>query len=231
MGKKQENLVKRYNRTDMVMHWTVAVGFILALLTGYAVFFEGSSKLLVNEAGYVIRLIHRIGGVLFIVAPLIYFIFSKKRFGFLGAFKWNKSDIGWLLSAPKHYFVGGGDMPPQQKYNTGQKMFYLFAVVFGFLLAVSGIILWFSWFSPVVGLVMLFIHDLSAVLLTLFFFVHVYLVALHPNERTSFNAMTTGYMDRKYAEGHHELWYKEVESQEEKESHKDEQDPSKPLTG
>lgn len=210
MNKKNKTLVKRYNRTDMIMHWTVALGFILALLTGYAVFFEGSSKLLVNEAGYVIRLIHRIGGVMFIVAPLLYFIFSKKRFGFLRAFKWNKSDLGWLISAPKHYFVGGGDMPPQEKYNTGQKLFYLFAVIFGFLLAVTGIILWFNWFTPTIGLVMLFIHDLSAVLLTLFFFVHVYLVAFHPNERTSFNAMTTGYMDREYAKNHHEIWYNEV---------------------
>jgi len=217
MSKKQKTLVKRYNRTDMVLHWTVAIGFILALLTGYAVFFEGSSKLLVTEAGYVIRLIHRIGGVMFIVAPILYFIFSKKRFGFLKAFKWNKSDFGWLLAAPKHYFVGGGDMPPQEKYNTGQKMFYLCAIVFGFLLAVSGLILWFNLFSPTVGLIMLFLHDLSAVMLTLFFFVHVYLVAFHPNERTSFNAMTTGYMDREYAKDHHELWYNDVTKHEEKE--------------
>ncbi|TRM11972.1 hypothetical protein FH966_09905 [Lentibacillus cibarius] len=210
---KQRKLVKRYRRSDMIMHWTVAVGFILALLTGYAVFFAGTSTLLVNEVGYVIRLIHRIGGVLFVAAPVIYFIFSKKRFGFLRAFRWGKRDLGWLKSAPKHYFVGGGGMPPQQKYNTGQKMFYLFALVFGFLLVISGFILWFGWFSETTGLVMLFIHDVSAVLLTLFFFVHVYLVVFHPVERTSFNAMATGYMDKEYAEHHHELWYKEVEKQ------------------
>ncbi|MBY7142070.1 cytochrome b/b6 domain-containing protein [Virgibacillus sp. NKC19-3] len=216
MSKKRKSLVKRYNRVDMIMHWTVAVGFILAMLTGYAVFFEGTSSLLVNEVGFVIRLVHRIGGVIFVLAPILYFIFSKKRFGFLRAFKWDKSDFGWLKAAPKHYFVGGGDMPPQQKYNTGQKLFYLFAVVFGVLLVVSGFFLWFSWFSPTVGLIMLFIHDVSAVLLTLFFFVHVYLVAFHPDERTSFNAMTTGYMDRGFAKHHHELWYNEVKDEEEK---------------
>lgn len=212
MSKQQGKLVKRYQRTDMLMHWVVAVGFVLALLTGYAVFFEGSSALLVTEAGYVVRLIHRIGAVMFVVAPIIYFIFSKKRFGFLEAFKWSKNDLGWLLAAPKHYFVGG-DMPAQGKYNTGQKMYYLFAVVFGFLLAVSGFALWFGWFSETAGLYMIFIHDLSAVLLTLFFFVHIYLTVFHPHERISFNAMATGYMDKEYAEGNHELWYDEVSGQ------------------
>lgn len=214
MSKKNKTLVKRYQRTDMVMHWSVAVGFILAVLTGYVVFFEGTSALLVNGVGYVIRLLHRIGGVIFVGAPLIYFIFSKKRFGFLEAFKWSKRDFGWLVAAPKHYFVGGDSMPPQPKYNTGQKLFYLFAVVCGALLAISGFILWFQWFSGTVGLVMLFVHDVSAVLLTVFFFVHVYLVAFHPADRTSFNAMTTGYMDRKYAKGHHEIWYDDVEEKE-----------------
>src|SRR5690625_5524692 len=93
MNKKNKTLVKRYNRTDMIMHWTVAVGFILALLTGYAVFFEGTSSLLVNEVGYTIRLIHRIGGVMFILAPILYFIFSKKRFGFLRAFKIGRAHV------------------------------------------------------------------------------------------------------------------------------------------
>ncbi len=110
MNKRKKTLVKRYNLPDMIMHWTVAAGFVLALLTGYAVFFEGTSALLVNEVGNFIRLLHRIGGVLFVVAPILYFIFSKKRFGFLRAFKWNKSDFGWLLAAPKHYFVGGDGM-------------------------------------------------------------------------------------------------------------------------
>ena len=47
--KDQEKLVKRYNLPDMLMHWAVAAGFILALITGYVVFFEGTSKFLVNE--------------------------------------------------------------------------------------------------------------------------------------------------------------------------------------
>ncbi|MFO1443818.1 cytochrome b/b6 domain-containing protein [Bacillus sp. Bva_UNVM-123] len=220
MSKQGKKLVKRYNRSDMIMHWTVAVGFVMALLTGYAVFFEGTSALLVNEAGYVVRLMHRIGAVMFVVAPIIYFIFSKKRFGFLGAFKWKKRDLGWLKVAPKHYFVGGGDMPPQEKYNSGQKMYYLFAVICGILLAVSGFALWFGWFTATAGLYMIFIHDLSAVLLTLFFFVHIYLTVFHPHERASFNAMASGYMDKEYAEHHHELWYKELKEQEEKKNEK-----------
>src|SRR5699024_2695926 len=143
--------------------------------------------------------LHRIGGVILVAAPLIYFIFSKKRFGFLEAFKWNKSDFGWLKAAPKHYYGFESDMPAQRKYNTGQKLFYLGAIVLGILLAISGVILWFGLGSDMFGLVMLFVHDVSAVAITPLFLVHVYLVVWNPNDRASFNSMTTGYMDREYA--------------------------------
>ena len=228
MSKKNDkNLVKRYNLPDMLMHWAVAAGFILALITGYVVFFEGTSKFLVNELGYVIRLLHRIGGVILIAAPLMYFIFSKNRFGFLQAFKWGKHDFGWLKAAPKHYYGFESSMPPQEKYNTGQKLFYLGAVVLGFLLAVSGVILWFGWFSDTVGLIMLFIHDVSAVAITPLFLVHVYLVVWHPKERTSFNAMTTGYMDREYAKNNHSIWYEEVVKKEKLKSNEQSEEKSK----
>lgn len=111
-------------------------------------------------------------------------------------------------------------MPPQEKYNSGQKMYYLFAVVCGILLALSGFALWFGWFTETAGLYMIFIHDVSAVLLTLFFFVHIYLTVFHPHERVSFNAMATGYMDKEYAEHHHEIWYKEVKEAEKKQNGK-----------
>lgn len=214
MSKQQNKLIRRYRWTDMLMHWTVAVGFVLALITGYLIFFKGSATLLNSSTGLTLRIVHRVGAVLFVAAPLIYFIFSKKRFGFLTAFKWDKSDIGWLKAAPKHYFVGGDSMPPQPKYNTGQKMYYLFAVIFGFLLAVSGFSLWFDWFTGTAGVVMLLIHDISAVVIALFFAVHVYLTVMHPHERTSFNAMVTGYMDSEYAEHHHEIWYTEEKEKE-----------------
>lgn len=206
-------LVRRYRLPDMLLHWTVAVGFVLALVSGYLIFFQGTSTLLDNAAGLTLRISHRIGAVLFVVAPVLYFIFSKKRFGFLTAFKYNKSDSGWLKAAPKHYFVGG-DLPPQGKYNTGQKLYYLFAVVCGVLLAFSGFALWFSWFEGTAGLVMLIIHDIAALALGCFFIIHVYLAAIHPRENISLNAMVTGYMDKEYAEHGHELWYKEVTEKE-----------------
>ncbi|MGG0717452.1 cytochrome b/b6 domain-containing protein [Robertmurraya massiliosenegalensis] len=224
MSKRQNKLIRRYQLVDMLMHWTIALGFLLALITGYLIFFQGTSTLMDQSAGHTSRLIHRIGAVLFVVAPVIYFIFSKKRFGFLSAFKWGKSDLGWLKAAPKHYFLGG-ELPPQTKYNSGQKLYYLFALVFGLLLAVTGFALWFDWFTGAAGIFMLVVHDISALVLTLFFGVHVYLTVFHPSERASFNAMATGYMDSEYAEHHHEIWYNEVKDQDRK---NDEQLQEKP---
>ncbi len=109
-------------------------------------------------------------------------------------------------------------MPPQAKYNTGQKMYYLIAVIFGFLLTVTGFALWFDWFTGAASLFMLVVHDLSALVITLFFGVHIYLTIFHPHERASFNAMVTGYMEADYAARHHEVWYNEVKDQPENNS-------------
>lgn len=219
MSNNHDKLVRRYRLPDMLMHWAVAIGFVLALVSGYLIFFQGTSTLLDNTAGLILRLSHRIGAILFVVAPVLYFIVSKKRFGFLGAFKYNKSDLGWLKAAPKHYFVGG-DLPPQGKYNSGQKLYFLFAVVCGVLLAFSGFAMWFEWFVGAAGLLMIIIHDISALALGLFFVVHVYLAAIHPRENISLNAMVTGYMDKEYAKHGHENWYKEVIKEEKSNSNR-----------
>jgi len=206
---KVKKNVKRYTTADRILHWAVALGFVLALVSGYLIFFQGTSTLLDNAAGMVLRVAHRVGAILFVVAPILYFIFNKKRFGFLQAFKYDKSDLGWLKAAPKHYFLGG-DLPPQGKYNTGQKVYYLFAVVVGFLLAFTGFAMWFNLFDGRLGMLMIVLHDLGALALGLFFVIHVYLAAIHPRENISLNAMVTGYMDREYAEHGHELWFKEM---------------------
>ena len=196
------------------MHWTVALGFVLLALTGFIIFFQGSASLLNSSVGSLIRILHRIGAAMFIIAPLLYLLFSNKRFAWTEAFKWGKTDLGWLKAAPKHYFIGGDGMPPQGKYNTGQKLYYLFALVCGLLLAVSGLALWFDWFSGKMSFIVLIIHDLSAVILVAFFFVHLYLTSIHPRERKSFEAMATGMMEEEYAKHHHELWYNDVKETE-----------------
>lgn len=208
--KNTKRLIRRYTLSDMLMHWSVALGCVTLLITGGIIFFSSSSTLLNTDAGNMSRLFHRIGAIFFVAAPVIYFILSKKRFGFLVAFKYDKTDLGWLKNAVKHYFVGG-PLPPQGKYNTGQKMYYAVAVVCGILLAISGFALWFDWFTGTGRLVMIVLHDIGAFALGVFFLVHVYLSAIHPRERISFNAMVTGYMDRRYAEHSHELWVEELE--------------------
>ncbi|TCS81275.1 formate dehydrogenase subunit gamma [Tepidibacillus fermentans] len=201
--------VFRYTLGDRLMHWSVAIGFILLAITGFMIFFQGSAFLLTSGLGKGIRILHRVGAVLFVAAPLIYLLFSNKRWSWLEVFQWDQSDLGWLKAAPKHYFIGGDSMPPQKKYNTGQKLYYLFVVIFGPILALSGFALWFDWFKEN-RFIMLLIHDIAALILVAFFFVHVYLSAIHPRERISLEAMTTGYMDQEYAEHHHKLWYDEV---------------------
>ncbi|KXG44172.1 formate dehydrogenase subunit gamma [Tepidibacillus decaturensis] len=207
MSKK--NKVFRYTKADRIMHWAVAFGFVLLAISGFIIFFQGSAALLSTKLGIGVRIVHRIGAIFFVAAPMIYLIFSHNRFCWLCVFKWSKQDLGWLKAAPKHYFFGGDGMPPQEKYNTGQKLYYLFVVIFGPILALTGFALWFDWFKEN-RFIILILHDIGAITLVAFFFVHVYLSAIHPRERVSFEAMATGFMDQEYAEHHHKLWYDKV---------------------
>jgi len=119
------------------------------------------------------------------------------------------ADKEWLDKA-KFYATNQDDkVPPQAKYNAGQKLFY-WAMFYGaFLLLFSGVFMWFPEYISFdwrgVRPVVVFIHEGAALITIGAFIIHVYMgVFMVPGSVT---AMVHGYVSKDWARAHHRLWF------------------------
>jgi formate dehydrogenase subunit gamma len=172
-----KRIIPAFTTTQRFVHWLVVVAFTLLVLTGMVLYLPWLMPLAQGESGWLFRLWHRWGFIVAAVATLTYVVFD---FGELVAsmkriFTWNKDDLGWLKAAPAYYFFGDeGAMPPQDKFNTGQKLWYLIVVIGGLILVVTGLLMWFGK-GPIPTWIFqwsVFLHDLAAIAMSAFFLVH-----------------------------------------------------------
>ena len=204
--------VEKYKKSIRVLHWVHTAAFVFLFISGIILFIPQLGFLAVD--GWT-RLIHRIFAVIFIVAPIIYLIIDPKSVGrgLKQAFTWGSEDIGWLKAAPRVYFLSDeSTLPPQGSMNTGQKMWWFIVIVFGFIFAITGAILWFAKLTAAPALLqwMVFIHDIAFIVSGAMLFVHIYLGVWHPLMTEAWDSMTSGKISVEYAKAHHGKWYKEI---------------------
>ncbi len=213
MGKRQV-LVVRFTAGERLAHWVHFLAFTVLLGTGLFLYVPWFQPFTVGEAGAASRLAHRVAAVVFMIAPLIYLVLSPREFFYSlkEAFTWGKDDWGWLQNAWSYYSRGKlGTMPPQGKYNAGQKFNALTQIITFFLFVVTGLTMWFGKgiVSPTVFMWSVIIHDLSMIATTALFILHIYLVAVHPLMRESITAMFEGTVTEEFAREHHGKWLAE----------------------
>jgi len=207
-------LVERYTPRARWFHWLIAVVFVELVLSGLLIFLPW---LTVGMVGTWIRIIHRIGAVILIAAPLMMTLFSWRRsWEFTReAFIWGKEDLEWLKAAPGYYF--GGDprlMPPQGYINTGMKMYRLAIILGGAVFIITGFIMWFlkGIVPPVVFQWSLAAHDVAFIVAIGMFLLHFQLGVFHPRMDESILSMVDGKVSGVYAKSHHGKWYDEVKN-------------------
>ncbi len=219
-----EQEVERYRKPTRILHWIHAGAFVVLFLTGLVLFVPPLGFL--AEDSWT-RVLHRVAAVLFVVAPLIYIPLNWKATlrGVKEAFIWGREDIGWVKAAPRYYFLSDEKaMPPQEHMNTGQKLWWLMAIVFGLIFVISGLIMWaFKGTAPVALLQwMVFIHDIAFIATGCMLFVHIYLSVAHPLMRPlrtgAWSSMARGKVSVGYARSHHAKWYDRISKGEEADS-------------
>jgi formate dehydrogenase subunit gamma len=213
---RREKEIRQFNAQQIAVHWIHTAAFLTLLVTGLFIFIPSLSSLM--GGGYITRYLHRIFAVAYIGVPLLFLVTDPK--GFAGSIRqvltWGRNDWLWLKAAPGYYFLNREEkMPPQEKLNTGQKLWYLLVLVATVLIIGSGLVMWFGRETVGVGVfqVMIAIHDLSMIPLAVMFFVHFYMGVLHPSiaSGTLFrNPMITGMTKASYAKRHHTKWYERV---------------------
>jgi formate dehydrogenase subunit gamma len=202
--------VERFKASTRLLHWTIALSATVLTVTGLFFLVEGWGFL--AEDGYT-RVIHRVAAIVLMATPVLYFLLHPvASLKFIGeAFKWGGDDLDWLKAAPDYYFGGEGeDMPAQGHINTGQKLFWLIALICSVGFIVTGLIMWTQGTDVGSGFMLAtFIHDICLIVGGSMLVVHVYLGALHPKMKEALRSMITGRASVEYVKDHHGKWYEE----------------------
>lgn len=211
--------IKAFSTTERFLHWIHLPVFLVLLLTGLTLYIPQLKSLAIGDSGAFLRLTHRIAAIIFIVLPIFYIIFNPRGLGasLKKMFSWSKDDLGWLKAAPAYYFKGDDSkMPPQDKFNTGQKSFALIVFIGYFVFVITGLIMWFFKTSASSWLLKwsVLLHDICTIGVGGMFLVHFFLSTMHPSMKPSLDAMRFGRVSEEYIKSHHAKWYEEIKGQE-----------------
>ncbi|GAC1535961.1 MAG: formate dehydrogenase subunit gamma [Myxococcales bacterium] len=196
--------IVRHRYSSRVIHWSVAVSFVICLLTGLPIWtpiFGWMAHLFggLSVCGW----LHPWAGTAFFVASAVMFVHWAKEMVLRGKEK------EWLGPKMIEYLKFSGDDPTVGKYNGGQKLLFWLTSLGAVGLMLSGLVLWNPLLVPgpvrQIGIVL---HDVSFLGFVVAIIGHVYLgTAAEPG---TFRAMTRGTVTKPWARLHHPAWYREV---------------------
>jgi formate dehydrogenase subunit gamma len=201
-----EGEVLRHSVYTRAVHWAVALFFVLALLSGFAIFTPWLYSWLAPlfGSGPRTRLLHPWFGLLFVIA----FVFQMVNW--LRPMRWGESDRRWLHRL-REYATNEEKLEPEDvgKFNGGQKLWF-WAIVFSALVfLITGVFIWWpEIFGRVPMWLSYFFHDVAALVMLGGFIIHIYEgTAQQPG---TFRSMTRGTVTDRWAWTHHPAWYCEV---------------------
>jgi formate dehydrogenase subunit gamma len=125
-------------------------------------------------------------------------------------FSFERDDLGWMKNAFGYYVLGRHtDMPPQGRFNTGEKMNGMVMILTWILFVGTGLVMWFGkGLGPAdIFRLMVMVHDLTMIAAVCIFIVHLYLALAHPLMWAALVSMRFGYTSASYAAEHHAKWY------------------------
>jgi formate dehydrogenase subunit gamma len=202
--------LRRYTTPEMVVHWLLAISFVLLALSGLILLYGRWALIpLLGAEGFsvtalVCKNIHNYVGLFFtVMVPIAFFLYLRDSLFNL------KVDLKWFMRAGGYL---GGEEPSAEKVNAGQKAWYWVAMLGGFVLIASGLVLDFPNFQQGRDWLQLahVIHSIASVGVMAFFIVHLYLATI--GVEGALESMTTGHVDANWARQHHDLWYRELQS-------------------
>ena len=199
-----EARVARFDRTERLLHWTMAAMFAVLMFTG-AVLYVGSLSALVGRRELV-RMVHVWTGLLLPV-PLILASAGPWRRA-LGndvrrLNRWDDDDRRWMRS------LGRDPFARPAKFNAGQKLNAAFvagaAVV---MLATGSVMHWFAPFPDDWRTGATFVHDWVALTLLVVVVGHIVKALAEP---IALRAMARGTVPSGHVERRHPRWWAEVQ--------------------
>lgn len=186
------------------LHWSVAIFFVLSLLTGFAIYspwlFHWIAPLF--GGGPRTRALHPWFGLLFEVFFLFQFI------NWFAPMAWGEADRRWI-GRMREYVTNANPVEPEDVgfFNAGQKLYFWAIAVCSVLFLITGLFLWFDdltarWLVAVSYV----IHDIAALVMLGGFIIHVYEGTAH--QPGTFHSMIDGTVSESWAWTHHPGWFR-----------------------
>jgi formate dehydrogenase subunit gamma len=198
--------IVRYTANDRTNHWLTAIAFVLAALSGLAMFHPAVFWLSgLFGGGPWTRILHPFIGLFMVLA-----------FVFLAARMWSHNymkprDWQWLRQIQDVVVNREDRLPEVEKYNAGQKMLFWVLVLCLAGLFLTGFVIWRAYFAFYfrIGVVRIasVVHAVCALVLICSIIVHIYAGLW---VKGSVHAMTRGTVTPGWAWKHHRAWYREM---------------------
>jgi formate dehydrogenase subunit gamma len=202
-----EDEVQRYNFAERAYHWINAIAYTYLMLTGLALFTPLAYWLAYIFGGpAVIRYWHPWIGLIYLATIFwMHRMWKRDMQKIPEDERWSKNILAYAENRDEL-------MPPQGRFNAGQKQFWWVMLYCTFILLITGIIMWIPekmprelhWVLPIT----VFIHSATALITIAAFIIHVYMsVWVTPG---SMKAMVEGHVSTGWARTHHRLWYEKI---------------------
>jgi len=189
-----------------IVHWGVALTFILSLLSGFAIYSPWLYRWLTPlfGGGPMTRFLHPWFGLFFV----IFFFFQFLNW--FAPMHWTKADKRWVRET-KAYVTNRDALAPEDTgfFNGGQKLYFWILAFSAIFFLITGLLLWFGDVIPRWLVVVSYVlHDIVALIVLAGFIIHIYEgTAAQPG---TFQSMTNGTVTEEWAWTHHPAWYAEV---------------------
>lgn len=211
---KNKNRMLRFNVSERLAHWVHAISFTLLLITGSALIFSAFGRLLGTQGLRTAGAVHRVMAYpfSFLTAAILLLATPRSALQWLRSIvTWSKNDLQFLAAFPKEFFGLKPKLPPQGKFNAGEKVNSLLTIIGSLLMMITGWIMVYrdQFSAATLGLVYP-LHDLGALIMGAVIIGHAYLGLLHPGSREALNGMISGIVSERFAREHHALWYEET---------------------
>lgn len=195
-------LIRKATTFEIINHWLLAGSFFLLTITGFGFLFRLEWMASIFGSFNSMRTIHNWSGVIFLIA------LAGTIFHYLPvALSWSKEDTEWLKKAGG-YLSKKAKVPPQDIINAGQKIFYIFLLIFGLLISATGLVIWLMAGERQWVLVSHLLHNIAFDLLVIAIPLHIYLGTL-ANPGT-FRIMVYGTVPVEWARKRHGKWVQKL---------------------
>jgi formate dehydrogenase subunit gamma len=197
------------------LHWSVAISFILSLISGFAIYSPWLFHFLtpVFGGGPRTRALHPWFGVVFQVFFLFQFL------NWFAPMAWTRVDSKFIRRM-KEYATNQYEVEPEDTgfFNGGQKLYFWAIAVSSLFFLVTGLLMWFDNTIPRwVVAISYVLHDVAALVMLGGFIIHVYEGTAH--QPGTFRSMINGTVTEKWAWTHHPAWYKAVTGRDPREAY------------